>query len=134
MNYNVWRGVVLIWAHQNIGKGLSVLRDSCQIIVLRMHTSVVGQWSSFLTVTGHLFQAMCKNLLLIPLPFSAQAVCIYRMHPVNVGLSTIYFRGIRILDAVIDALLMAGVNSADHVILTGCSGELCHICNFHYYY
>lgn len=52
----------------------------------------------------------------------------YRMHPVRVGLSTIYFRGIQILDTVIDALLMAGVNAADNVILTGCSGNnnLCY--------
>ena len=46
-----------------------------------------------------------------------------RIHPVRVEFHTIYFRGIRILDTVIDALLMAGVNTADHVILTGCSGE-----------
>ena len=45
------------------------------------------------------------------------------MNPVKVGIFTIYFRGIRILDTVIDTLLMAGVNVADHVILTGCSGE-----------
>ena len=46
------------------------------------------------------------------------------MNPVKVGIFTIYFRGIRILDYVIDALLTAGVNAANHVILTGCSGEL----------
>ena len=46
------------------------------------------------------------------------------MNPVKVGIFTIYFRGIRILDAVTDALLTAGVNAANHVILTGCSGEL----------
>lgn len=46
-----------------------------------------------------------------------------RIHPVKVDIIyTIYFRGIRILDTVIDALLAAGVNTADHVILTGCSG------------
>ena len=49
--------------------------------------------------------------------------CVYRIHPVIVESQTIYFRGIRILDAVIDALLTAGVNAADHVILTGCSGD-----------
>ena len=41
----------------------------------------------------------------------------------KVGTNTIYFRGIRVLDAVIGALLTAGVNNAEHVILTGCSGE-----------
>jgi len=55
------------------------------------------------------------------------------MHPAKVGIFTIYFRGIRILDTVIDALLMAGVNAADHVILTGCSGELPEICELNFY-
>ncbi|XP_065888035.1 uncharacterized protein [Dysidea avara] len=44
------------------------------------------------------------------------------LHPVKVDIIyTIYFRGIRILDTVIGALLTAGVNNAEHVILTGCS-------------
>ena len=60
--------------------------------------------------------------------YIAIPVFAFRMHPVKVGIFTIYFRGIRILDTVIDALLMAGVNDADHVILTGCSGELTEIC------
>ena len=47
----------------------------------------------------------------------------FRVHPVKVDFQTIYFRGIRILDTVINALLMAGVNTADHVILAGCSGD-----------
>ena len=46
-----------------------------------------------------------------------------RIHPVKVDFQTIYFRRIRILDTVINALLMAGVNAADQVILTGCSGD-----------
>jgi len=50
------------------------------------------------------------------------AMCCNRIHPVKVGTDTIYFRGIRVLDTVIGALLAAGVNNADHVILTGCSG------------
>jgi len=50
-------------------------------------------------------------------------MCYYRIHPVKVGADTIYFRGIRILDTVIGALLTVGVNNAEHVILTGCSGE-----------
>jgi len=48
---------------------------------------------------------------------------IYRIHPVWVGLRISYFRGIRILDTVIGAVLAAGVNNAEHVILTGCSGK-----------
>ena len=48
----------------------------------------------------------------------------FRIDPVKVDvIYTIYFRGIRVLDTVINALLTAGVNTADHVILTGCSGE-----------
>ncbi|XP_065888301.1 uncharacterized protein [Dysidea avara] len=43
------------------------------------------------------------------------------IHPVKVGIHTIYFRGIRILDTVISALLTVGVSNAEHVILTGCS-------------
>ena len=35
---------------------------------------------------------------------------------------TIYFRDIKILDYVIEALLNLGVNKAEQVILTGCSG------------
>jgi len=50
---------------------------------------------------------------------------IYRINPVRVGSHTIYFRGILILNVVIQALLELGVSSADHVILTGCSGMLC---------
>ena len=69
----------------------------------------------------HPFQATCKNICL----FQLLVLTFYcRMNPVKVGVFTIYFRGIRILDTVIDALLMAGVNAADHVILTGCSGDL----------
>ena len=46
-----------------------------------------------------------------------------RINPVRVGNDTIYFRGIRILDTIIDTLLVEGVNASDHVILTGCSGD-----------
>ena len=48
------------------------------------------------------------------------------MHPVKVDTHTIYFRGIRIIDTVISVLLTAGVHNAEHVILTGCSGERQH--------
>ena len=45
----------------------------------------------------------------------------------KVGNDTIYFRGIRILHYAIEALLQLGVNQADQVILTGCSGKMCYI-------
>jgi len=51
----------------------------------------------------------------------------YRLHPVKVDvIYKVYFRGIRVLDTVIGALLIAGVSSAEHVILTGCSGKKWH--------
>lgn len=51
---------------------------------------------------------------------------IYRSDPVKVGNNTIYFRGIRIINYAIEALLQLGVNRADQVILTGCSGKMLH--------
>ena len=49
-----------------------------------------------------------------------------RIDPVKVGNDTIYFRGIKIFDYVIKALLNLGVNKAEQVILTGCSGIALH--------
>ena len=37
--------------------------------------------------------------------------------------TSIYFRGIKILTAIIDHLLSNGMDSAESVILTGCSGS-----------
>eukprot|EP00045_Choanoeca_perplexa_P001990 m.22552 g.22552 ORF g.22552 m.22552 type:complete len:416 (-) comp11266_c0_seq1:74-1321(-) len=44
-----------------------------------------------------------------------------RQDPVNVNGTNIYFRGHRILDAVIDSLFKRGLKEATEVILTGCS-------------
>jgi len=45
-------------------------------------------------------------------------------NPVDWKGSTIYFRGLKVLQANLAALLHAGMNSASEVILTGCSGQL----------
>lgn len=42
--------------------------------------------------------------------------------PVQVGGTSIYFRGIKILDAIIQSLKDGGMSSAQEVIFTGCSG------------
>ena len=91
----------------------------CQTIVLIILTFVGGQWHSSRTVMEEYIPAMCKCTY----KHVFMAMCCNRIHPVKVGTDTIYFRGIRVLDTVIGALLAAGVNNADHVILTGCSGE-----------
>jgi len=44
-----------------------------------------------------------------------------RANPVDWKGSTIYFRGLKVLQANLAALLHAGMNSASEVILTGCS-------------
>ena len=56
----VYTEVRLIWAHQNIGKSPSALKDFYQMIVLPIHTFVDGQWSLFLTVMELSSLAMCK--------------------------------------------------------------------------
>ena len=47
----------------------------------------------------------------------------YSNHPVTVNGTSIYFRGIKILTAIVDHLLSNGMDSAESVILTGCSGS-----------
>lgn len=42
--------------------------------------------------------------------------------PVQVGGTSIYFRGIKILDAIIQSLKDGGMSNAQEVIFTGCSG------------
>ena len=37
--------------------------------------------------------------------------------------TTLYFRGFKILEVVIDAILAVGGDDIEDVILTGCSGE-----------
>ena len=88
--------------------------------VLKILTFVDGHQHGFHTVMGEYTLAMCKCSASRLFDY---CVCCNRIHPVKVGADTIYFRGIRVLDTVIGALLTAGVSSAEHVILTGGSGE-----------
>ncbi|XP_065888037.1 uncharacterized protein [Dysidea avara] len=85
------------------------------------------KWPSTITIDGLLSDDCTENphfcgwsVVFIPYcdggVFSGNVI-----HPVRVGLRRIYFRGIRVLDTVIGALLMAGLSNAEHVILTGCS-------------
>ena len=60
---NVCAEVTAIWDHQNAGGGLPLLKDFCQIIVLKIHTFVVGQWSLFPTVMEHFSPGMCKETI-----------------------------------------------------------------------
>ena len=41
--------------------------------------------------------------------------------------TTLYFRGAKIFEAVMDAVLTAGDDKIEHIILTGCSG-IYHLC------
>ena len=50
-------------------------------------------------------------------------VLMYRTKPVVYGGTTIYFRGIRVTQAILDDLATKGIKSASEVIVTGCSGE-----------
>lgn len=43
--------------------------------------------------------------------------------PVVWNETTLYFRGFRILDVVIDAILAVGGENIEDIILTGCSGK-----------
>ena len=52
-------------------------------------------------------------------------VLMYRTKPVVYGGTTIYFRGIRVTQAILDDLAAKGIKSASEVIVTGCSGEQC---------
>ena len=45
-------------------------------------------------------------------------------NPVVWNGTTLYFRGFRILDAVIDAVLAVAGENIEDVILTGCSGNI----------
>ena len=47
-----------------------------------------------------------------------------RENPVKHNGTTLYFRGARILEVVIDTLLAAGGKKIEHIILTGCSGTV----------
>ena len=42
--------------------------------------------------------------------------------PQTINGTTIYFRGFRILKAILNNLLLAGLSTSEQVILTGCSG------------
>ena len=46
----------------------------------------------------------------------------FREDPIKWNGSTLYFRGAKILEVVMDAILTAGGDKIEHVILTGCSG------------
>ena len=61
MRITVWSEVVLSWAHQHFGKNPLVLKDFYQIIVMRIHTFVAGQWFTFFTVMELSILAMCKD-------------------------------------------------------------------------
>ena len=43
--------------------------------------------------------------------------------PVTYNGTTVYFRGLRILMAIVEDVLGRGLKSATEVIITGCSGE-----------
>ena len=78
--------------------------------VLKILTFVDGHQHGFHTVMGEYILAMCKcseaiNWLLCVLKQNSSS---------EVGADTIYFRGIRVLDTVIGALLTAGVSSAEN--------------------
>ena len=47
-----------------------------------------------------------------------------RENPVNWKGTTLYFRGARILEVVINAVLEAAGDNIEHIILTGCSGTI----------
>ena len=55
-------------------------------------------------------------------------MCCSSDDPVVWNGTTLYFRGFRILDAVIDAILAVGGENIEDVIVTGCSG------NYYYNY
>ena len=113
--YNV---VTRIWAPLALGQMLYFSRGFCQIIAPKIIASVAGRWYLFHTVMEHFLLAMCKYLS----HYCIKCHTIDRIDPVKVGNDTIYFRGIEIIDHVIEALLNLGVNKAEQVVLTGCSG------------
>ena len=47
------------------------------------------------------------------------------MNPVKRNDTTLYFRGFKILEAVIDSVLETGGDKIEQLILTGCSGSYC---------
>ena len=55
----------------------------------------------------------------------------YSEHPVDVEGTPIYFRGFKILQSILGALMIAGMNKSEEVILTGCSGIQCSSWVYH---
>ena len=75
------------------------------------------------------FLVMCKptyyynNIIIVII-----IIMFYSKSPVQVSGSLIYFRGIKILEAIIQSLNDSGMSSAQEVILTGCSGTTIELC------
>ena len=49
-------------------------------------------------------------------------MCLFSEKPVNVEGTDIYFRGFKILQAIMQSLMSKGMKNAQEFILTGCSG------------
>ena len=62
--------------------------------------------------------------------FSINILFFYSDDPVVWNGTTLYFRGFRILNAIIDELLTLGGDNMEDIIFTGCSGHI-HYYNSH---
>ena len=74
----------------------------------------------FINFTQLLILSLAKHIKLLFINYIIHC----RENPVNWKGTTLYFRGAKILEVVMDAILAAGGDKIEHVILTGCSGTI----------